>query len=75
MLDARELVEHAETVQGTLLVLGPRARARIVMMLGGLCVSGPDAERVLAYGIARRMFEPDPADPDVLRPVPRGRTT
>lgn len=66
-----DLARHATTVRATLESLGPRARARIVVMLQGLGLSAADAEAVLAHGIGAGMFAVDAADPSLLRARPR----
>jgi hypothetical protein len=73
-MDPRATVDHAETVRGVLVILGPRSRARLGLMLQGLGLSEAEADAVLAHGLTWGLFEADPADRTVLRaiPAPRG---
>ena len=70
-MDPQAVRPHAETVRGVLASLGPRPRARIVLMLQGLGLSHAEVDEVLAHGFAQGLFEADPAEPTVLRAILR----
>lgn len=61
---------HAEMVAALLRALGPRPRARMLLVLRALGLSDSDAAAAIQHGLASRLFEADPADPEILRAVP-----
>jgi hypothetical protein len=66
-----DIAKHADSVGALLHVIGPRARARVVLVLRALGLSAEEAEKVIAYGIAQGKFAVDPADPNQLQAVRR----
>lgn len=67
LMEATALLLHAKTVHSMLVLLGPRPRRRLVVMLQGLGLSHVDAEEVLAHAVTRELVEMDPSDAGVLR--------
>jgi hypothetical protein len=51
--------------------LGPRSREQIHLMLRGIGLSEAAADEVLTHGVDRGALEVDPADPSIIRAVPR----
>jgi hypothetical protein len=66
-----DIAKHADSVSALLHVIGPRARARVVLVLRALGLSAEQAEQVIAYGIAKEMFAVDPADASQLQALRR----
>ncbi|MFT3774825.1 MAG: hypothetical protein QM820_56475 [Minicystis sp.] len=59
--------KHAQTIAAMLRALGPRPRARLLLVLRALGLSDEEAAAVLEHGIATQLFETDPADPSIFR--------
>jgi hypothetical protein len=66
-MDATALLLHAKTVRSVLVLLGPRSRRRLVVMLQGLGLSDAEAEEVLGHAVACELVETDPADTSAMR--------
>ncbi|MFT3770971.1 MAG: hypothetical protein QM820_36605 [Minicystis sp.] len=66
-MSEEQLQGHARTILSMLRALGPRPRARLLLVLRALGLSDDEAVEVLAHGMARRLFEADPADPSIMR--------
>ncbi|MFT3775160.1 MAG: hypothetical protein QM820_58175 [Minicystis sp.] len=64
------LQRYTHTVAALLGALGPRSRARVMLTLRALGLSEADARDEIERGLAERLFEADPADPETLRALP-----
>jgi hypothetical protein len=69
-MEARAIALHAETVRSVLALLGPRSRAHLSLLLLSLGLAEADVDAVLAHGLARGLFQVDPADPKMIRTAP-----
>jgi len=63
----RDIPRHAEMVRAVLAMLGPRSILRLRVMLRALGLTRSEAEDVIVFGLAARMFEATPADASMLR--------
>lgn len=66
-MDAKALLLHAKTIRSVLVLLGPRSRRRLVLMLQGLGLSEVEADNVLAHAVSNDLVETDPTDTSALR--------